>query len=102
MKKEKNQIKDFKESEKWFKIAISLEEFDSYQNIAKLYHDNLKDDVKASAYAIAVINTAFTQSSVIKLLKDTWKIPVETIKKGYELQLNSPEFLVKYKGDLGL
>ena len=93
---------DYKNSELYYKKAIQKNDYDAYQGIAKLYHDNLKDDVKASAYAIAVINTAFTKDSVIKLLKDTWKIPVETIKKGYEMQLNSPDFPVKFSGDLGL
>lgn len=93
---------DYKNSELYYKKAIQKNDYDAYQGIAKLYHDNLKDDVKASAYAIAVINTAFSKSSVIKLLKDTWQIPIETIKKGYELQLNSPDFLIKYEGDLGL
>ena len=93
---------DYKNSELWYKKAIEKNDYDAYQGIATLYHNNLKDDVKASAYAIAVIETAFSKHSVIKLLKDTWKIPAKTIKQGYELQLNSPEFLVKYKGDLGL
>ncbi|SKB61747.1 hypothetical protein SAMN06295997_1241, partial [Malaciobacter marinus] len=39
--------------------------------------------------------------SVIKILKER-NFSNETIKKGYELQLNSDEFPIKYKGKLGL
>ncbi len=95
-------IKKFKEAEKWYKEAIKLDNYEAYKNIAILYNKNLKDDIKAAAYSIAVINTKYRKGSVLKLLKETWKIPNETIKKGYELQLNSPDFPVKYDGNLGL
>jgi uncharacterized protein len=88
------------EAEQWFKKAIKEGSPLAYKNISIFYHKKLNDDIKASAYAIAVINTEYTESSVIKLLKDEWKIPNETIKKGYELQLNSPDFPIKYKGEL--
>ncbi|QKF81479.1 tetratricopeptide repeat protein [Halarcobacter ebronensis] len=94
--------KDYKNSELWYKKAIEKNDYEAYQGIAKLYHDGFKDDIKASAYAIAVINTKYTKSSVLRLLKDDWNISKETIKKGYELQLTSDEFPIKYKGDLGL
>ena len=95
-------IKDYKNAEKYYKLAIQNNDYQAYQGIAKLYHDNLQDNIKASAYAIAVINTKYTKTSVLKLLQKTWKIPKETIKKGYELQLNSSEFPIKFKGDLNL
>ena len=95
-------IKDYKEAENWFKIAISLGDLESYRNLSNLYYDNLHDNVKASAYAIALIENKFSKSSVLRVLQNEMKIPAKTIKQGYELQLNSPEFLVKYKGDLGL
>lgn len=98
----KNEIKDYKESEKWFKIAISLGDLESYRNLSNLYYDNLNDNIKASAYAIALIETKFSKTSVLRVLQEEMKIPIETIKKGYELQLNSPDFLIKYEGDLGL
>ncbi|MCP4970643.1 MAG: sel1 repeat family protein, partial [Arcobacter sp.] len=44
----------------------------------------------------------FTKSSVLNTLQNTWNIPNETIQKGYDLQLNSDEFPIKYKGNLGL
>ena len=62
----------------------------------------MKKDIKASAYAIALINTKYTKVSVLKLLQKEWKIPNETTKKGYELQLNSDEFPIKFKGELNL
>ncbi|MGA1939422.1 tetratricopeptide repeat protein [Arcobacter sp. YIC-310] len=95
-------IKDNKNAEKWYKKAIEKEDLDAYQGISKFYYDNLKDYTKASAYAIALINTKYTKGSVLKLLQKTWRIPNETIKKGYELQLNSPDFPIKYRGDLNL
>ena len=94
--------KDYKNAELWYKKAIKDGNLESYQNIATFYHEGLKNDIKASAYSIAVINTKYTKRSVLKLLQNTWKIPNETIKKGYELQLNSDEFPIKFKGELGL
>lgn len=95
-------LNNYKEAEKWYKEAIKLNNYQSYNSISSLYHKNLKDDIKASAYSIAVINTKYTKSSVLNVLQKDWKIPNETIKKGYELQLNSDEFPIKYKGNLGL
>ena len=95
-------LNNYTEAEKWYKEAIKNNDYEAYKNIATLYNKNLKDNVKASAYAIAVINKEYTKSSVIKLLKNEWKIPNETIKKGYELQLNSDEFPIKFEGDLDL
>ncbi len=51
------------------------------QNIALLYHENLKDDLKASAYYIALIDRRYPKEEVLNLLKNKWKIPNETIKK---------------------
>ncbi|RXJ68504.1 hypothetical protein CRV08_06655 [Halarcobacter ebronensis] len=96
------ELGDNLEAEQWFKKAIQQNDYRSYQTIATFYHKQLKDDIKASAYAIALIDTKYTKNSVIKLLKEDWQIPNETIKKGYELQLNSPEFPVKYRGKLDL
>ncbi len=95
-------LNDYVEAEKWYKEAIKLNHYSSYQSFATFYYKDLKDNVKASAYAIALINKEYTKSSVIKLLKDEWKIPNETIRKGYELQLNSPDFPIKFEGNLGL
>jgi uncharacterized protein len=95
-------LNDFTQAEKWYKEAIKLNHYSAYQSFATFYYEDLKDNIKASAYAIALINTEYTKSSVIKLLKDEWKIPNETIKKGYELQLNSPDFPVKFKDELNL
>jgi len=95
-------IIDLKKSETWYKQAIKNKNLIAFHNIAHLYYLELKDNVKASAYAIALIGNKYTERSVLKLLQNKWKIPNETIKKGYELQLNSPDFPIKYKGDLNL
>ena len=95
-------LNNYTEAEKWYKEAIKNNDYEAYKNIATLYNKKLNNDIKASAYAIAVINTEYTKSSVIKLLKDEWKIPNEIIRKGYELQLNSPDFPIKFEGDLDL
>jgi hypothetical protein len=96
------ELKDFNNAEKWFKNAIKEGSELSYKNFSIFYHDNLKDNIKASAYAIAVIDTKYSKSSVLRLLKDDWKIPNDIIQKGYELQLTSDEFPIKYKGKLNL
>jgi len=97
----KENIQNYKESEKWYKEAIKNNKLKAYKNLSNLYYEKLKDNVKASAYAIALINTKYSKESVIKILKER-NFSNETIKKGYELQLNSDEFPIKYKGKLGL
>ncbi|RXJ93355.1 hypothetical protein CRV00_11270 [Malaciobacter molluscorum] len=97
-----SKLGDYKNAEKWYKIAIRNNDFEAYKNLSTLYNEKLKDDVKASAYAIAVINTKYTKSSVLRVLKNDMKIPNNIIQKGYELQLNSDEFPIKYKGKLDL
>ncbi|RYA23535.1 sel1 repeat family protein [Malaciobacter halophilus] len=97
-----SKLGDYNNAEKWYKIAIKNNDYEAYKNISTLYNEKIKDNVKASAYAIAVINTKYSKSSVLNVLKNEMNIPNETIKKGYELQLNSDEFPIKYKGKLGL
>jgi tetratricopeptide (TPR) repeat protein len=95
-------MKDYKNAELWYLKAIEEGNLSAYQATSTFFHDNLTDNIKACAYAIALINTKYTKSSVLRLLQKTWKIPNETIKKGYEYQLNSKEIPIKYKGNLGL
>ncbi|MDY0051821.1 MAG: tetratricopeptide repeat protein [Aliarcobacter sp.] len=97
-----NNLKDYVKAEQYYKEAIKIRDLEAFHNLSRLYHHNLHDDIKASAYAIALIGNKYSYQSVMNLLKKDWQIPNETIKKGYELQLNSPEFPIKYKGDLGL
>ncbi|WP_133121133.1 tetratricopeptide repeat protein [Malaciobacter halophilus] len=97
-----NYLHDYKKAEKYYKEGVKLKDLEANHNLSRLYHHHLKDDIKASAYAIALIENKYSKSSVLKLLKNTWNIPNETIKKGYELQLNSDEFPIKFKGKLDL
>ncbi|PPK60442.1 hypothetical protein B0F89_1211, partial [Malaciobacter marinus] len=55
-----------------------------------------------SAYYITLIDKRYSKEEVLNLLKNKWKIPNDIIQKGYELQLNSDEFPIKYKGKLDL
>ncbi|RXJ84273.1 tetratricopeptide repeat protein [Arcobacter sp. CECT 8985] len=95
-------IKDYESAKKWYLIGVKENNMSSFHNLSRLYHHNLNDDLKASAYSIALINNKFTKSSVLNTLQKTWKIPNNIIQKGYELQLNSDEFPIKYKGKLDL
>ena len=95
-------LNDYKKAENWYKKAIERDSISAIKNIGLLYHDILKDDIKTSAYYIALIDIRYTKELVLKLLQEEWKIPNETIKKGYELQLTSDEFPIKYKGKLDL
>lgn len=95
-----SKLNNFDEAEKWYKIGIENNYLDTYQEIANFYHEDLNDNVKASAYAIALINIKYTKSSVMELLQKEMKIPNNIIKQGYELQLNSSEFPIKYDGEL--
>ncbi|QKF78016.1 tetratricopeptide repeat protein [Arcobacter defluvii] len=97
-----NNLKDYVKAEQYYKEAIKIRDLEAFHNLSRLYHHNLHDDIKASAYAIALIGTKYSQRSVLKILQKERKIPNETIKKGYELQLTSDEFPIKFKGDLGL
>jgi hypothetical protein len=97
-----SKLEDFKESEKWYKKAITNGSLDAYGNLSNLYLDYLNDNIKGAAYAIALIDTKYSKSSVLKVLKNEVNLNNKTIKKGYELQLTSDEFPIKYKGDLGL
>lgn len=93
---------DFKEAEKWYLTAVKEENFEAYENIAKLYHFDLKDDIKASAYALILISNKYNAHSVVNILVNVWKIPVKTIKQGYDLQLSSPDFPIKFEGRLSI
>ncbi len=95
-------MKDYINAEKWYKIAIKNNDYEAYKNLSTLYNEQFNDNLRASAYAIAVINTKYSKSSVLRVLKEEMNISNETIKKGYKLQLNSDEFPIKFKGDLGL
>ncbi|AXX91455.1 hypothetical protein CPU12_09595 [Malaciobacter molluscorum LMG 25693] len=95
-------IKDYESAKKWYLIGVKENNMSSFHNLSMLYHHNLNDDLRASAYSIALINNKFTKSSVLNTLQKTWKIPNNIIQKGYELQLNSDEFPIKYKGKLDL
>ncbi|RXJ93354.1 hypothetical protein CRV00_11265 [Malaciobacter molluscorum] len=95
-------LHEYKKAEVWYKKGIERGELGAVKNIGLLYHENLKDDLKASANYITLIDKRYSKEEVLNLLKNKWKIPKETIKKGYELQLNSDEFPIKYKGKLDL
>lgn len=99
----KQNLKDYKNAEFWYKKGIERESIYSIKGMANLYHDNLKDDVKASAYLLNLISyKEFEKEETLKYLKTKWNLSNETIKKGYELQLTMPGLPRKYTGDLEL
>lgn len=93
-------LNDYKNAEIWFKKAIERKSLSAIKNIGLLYHESIKNDLKASAYYITLIDKRYSKEEVLNLLKNKWKIPNDIIQKGYELQLNSPDFPIKYKGGL--
>ena len=95
-------IKDYKNAEIWYKKAIQKNSTNAIKNIAILYHDNLKDDIKASAYYITLIDVRYSKELTLKFLQERWKLSNETIKKGYDLQLKMKGLPKRYTGDLGL
>jgi tetratricopeptide (TPR) repeat protein len=97
-----SKVNDFKNAEIWYKKAIKNKDLSAYQDIATFYYEDIKDNVKASAYSIALINTKYRKSSVLNVLQNKWQLPNETIKQGYEYQLNSKEIPIKYTGKLEL
>jgi uncharacterized protein len=99
----KQNLKDYKNAEFWYKKGIERESIYSIKGMANLYHDNLKDDVKASAYLLNLISyKEFEKEETLKYLKTKWNLSNETIKKGYELQLKMEGLPRKYTGDLNL
>ena len=95
-------LKDNQNAVKWYKKAIERENTIALKNIGLLYHNDLKNDLYASVYYIALIGTGYTKDEIITFLKKEWKIPNETIKKGYELQLKMEGLPKRYTGDLNL
>ncbi|WP_164968569.1 tetratricopeptide repeat protein, partial [Arcobacter defluvii] len=88
-------LKDYKEAEQWYLKAVKEKSYKGFHGLSYLYYSKLNNNVKSSAYAIALIGTKYSQRSVLKILQKERKIPNETIKKGYELQLTSDEFPIK-------
>jgi hypothetical protein len=95
-------LKDYNQAEQWYLKAVKGKSYKGFHGLSYLYYSKLNDNVKSSAYAIALIGTKYSYRSVLKILQDERKIPNEIIKKGYELQLNSPEFPIKFDGELDL
>ncbi|AXX91699.1 hypothetical protein CPU12_10835 [Malaciobacter molluscorum LMG 25693] len=93
--------KDYKETEKWYIKASKEGNLKAYQGLSYLYFSKLNKKIKSSAYAIALIENKYSKSSVIKILKER-NFTKDVIQKGYDLQLNSDEFPIKYKGKLDL
>ena len=82
----KNKLNDNQKAKEYFIKSIKIGNIDSIQNIALFYYTIEKDNITASAYYIALIDIKYSKELVLKLLQEEWKIPNETIKKGYELQ----------------
>lgn len=90
---------DYKEAEKWFLKAIKDEPYNSraHNNISSFYIEDLKDNVKGAAHAIAGIDNVFDVYSVATLLVMEYKIPLEDLQEAYKLQLTSPDFPIRFK-----
>ncbi|WP_428739903.1 tetratricopeptide repeat protein [Sulfurimonas sp.] len=89
-------------AKEWYLKAIERESLSAIKNLGRLYHYKLHDDVKATTYFIALIGKKYSKGRILGYLKDKWNLSDETIKQGYEAQLNSkiiPEKL-KYKGGI--
>jgi uncharacterized protein len=78
------------------------ESLDAMKNLSLLYYKELHNTSKAVEYFIPLIDKRYPKEKVLKFFKVKYHADEKTIKKGYELQLNSkiiPEKL-KYKGGL--
>ncbi|WP_428739769.1 tetratricopeptide repeat protein [Sulfurimonas sp.] len=98
----KTKFHNYKEAIKWYKKAIKQEDSAGLKNLGRLYYHQLKDNINASQYYLAMIGNPYKKERIINFLKNKWKISETDIKKGYQLQLNSkiiPEKL-KYKGGI--
>ncbi|QKF73951.1 Sel1 domain-containing protein [Aliarcobacter faecis] len=63
-----------KEAEKYYLKAIKdfPKDYVAVSNLVNFYHDKLKDNVKASAWAIAGVGNVFDITSVVELLAYNW------------------------------
>ncbi|QKF73947.1 Sel1 domain-containing protein [Aliarcobacter faecis] len=93
-----SRLGDLKKAEEYYLKAIKNYPKDivNVSNIIHFYHKFLKDNVRASAWAIAGINNIFLANSVADLLIVDFQIPLEDIQKGHQLQLTSDEFPYNY------
>jgi len=96
----KVKMKKYKEAEILYKEVLKDGNLDALQGLSVLYFNHMDDKLKAAAYAISGIGTKYSKSSVILLLQIDWKIQKDILEKAYDLQLNSDEFKVKYKGKI--
>jgi hypothetical protein len=96
----KKKYKDYKVAIKWYKVGIERESILSIKGISWLYHENLNDDIKATAYMINILAYGENKEELIDFFKTTWNLSDETIKKGYELQLTMPGLPRRYKGGI--
>ena len=94
------ELKDYQNAIKYYKLAIERESDESIKGISWLYHQNLNDDIRASAYMINLVEYDETKDKIISFLKEKWNLSDETIKKGYELQLTMPGLPRRYKGGI--
>ncbi|QKF73949.1 Sel1 domain-containing protein [Aliarcobacter faecis] len=94
-----NRLGNKEEAYKYYKKAVKdfPKSVLAVSNLIHFYHNDLKDNVKASAWAIAGVNNIFDALSVTELLVGDWEIPLEDLQKGYELQLTSDEFPYNYE-----
>lgn len=96
-------IKKYKKAEEWYKKAIERENLYAIKNLGLLYHEILKNDIKASAYFLNLIAyKEFKKEETLKYLKERWNLSNKTIKKGYELQLKMEGLPRRYTGELNL
>lgn len=94
-----NKLGDLKRAEEYYLKAIKNypKDIRNVSNLIHFYHKDLKDNVRASAWAIAGVNNIFDALSVTDLLLGDWEISLEDLQKGYDLQLTSDEFPYNYE-----
>jgi TPR repeat protein len=95
-------LKKYNEAVIWYKKAIAMKKIKALENLAILYHNNLKDDVQAVKYYIALADKKYPKDKLISSFKNAWNLSDETIKKGYEAQLQAKDIpeSMKYKGGI--
>lgn len=94
-----NRLGNKEEAYKYYKKAVKdfPKSVLAVSNLIHFYHKDLKDNVRASAWAIAGVNNIFDALSVTDLLLGDWEISLEDLQKGYDLQLTSDEFPYNYE-----
>lgn len=79
-------LKNKKESIKWYRKSSHRGYPGSIKNLARYYKLEKDDNIMGGAYFLALIDIKYPKQKVLSYLKTKWNLTDEEIKKAYQLQ----------------